>query len=103
MNRAAVAVAAAAFIALSPLIVLLVRGAREISSLPSLLPTAFLTVALALAACQGHQRLVDLLDNLARIGVSLSAEDLVRINHIAPEGAAAGDRYPAAMMGMVGR
>jgi aryl-alcohol dehydrogenase-like predicted oxidoreductase len=51
----------------------------------------------------GTKRRKYLRENLAALGVSLSAEDLVRINQIAPDGAAAGDRYPAAMMGLVGR
>jgi aryl-alcohol dehydrogenase-like predicted oxidoreductase len=51
----------------------------------------------------GTKRREYLRENLAAVGVSLNAEDLVRINQIAPEGAAAGDRYPAAMMSLVGR
>jgi hypothetical protein len=35
--------------------------------------------------------------------VSLTPEDLARINQIAPEGIAAGERYPATMMEQVGR
>jgi aryl-alcohol dehydrogenase-like predicted oxidoreductase len=42
-------------------------------------------------------------ENLAALGVALSAEDLARINQIAPEGIAAGTRYPATMMGQLGR
>jgi aryl-alcohol dehydrogenase-like predicted oxidoreductase len=51
----------------------------------------------------GTKRREYLRENLAALGVSLSDEDLWRIEGIAPKGAAAGDRYPAAMMGQVGR
>jgi aryl-alcohol dehydrogenase-like predicted oxidoreductase len=51
----------------------------------------------------GTKRREYLRQNLAALGVSLSAEDLRRIEAVAPKGAAAGDRYPAAMMGLVGR
>ena len=51
----------------------------------------------------GTKRREYLRENLAALGVPLSEDDLWRIDAIAPKGAAAGDRYPAAMMGLVGR
>jgi aryl-alcohol dehydrogenase-like predicted oxidoreductase len=42
-------------------------------------------------------------ENLAALGVSLSGADLRRLDGIAPRGAAAGPRYPEAMMALVGR
>lgn len=40
---------------------------------------------------------------LGALDVTLTAEDLRRIDEVAPKGAAAGDRYPASMMGLVNR
>jgi aryl-alcohol dehydrogenase-like predicted oxidoreductase len=51
----------------------------------------------------GTKRRRYLSDNLAALGVSLSAADLARLEEIAPKGAAAGERYTAAMMELVGR
>jgi aryl-alcohol dehydrogenase-like predicted oxidoreductase len=51
----------------------------------------------------GTKRRKYLHDNLAALNVTLTAEDLRRIDEVAPKGAAAGERYPAAMMGLVGR
>jgi aryl-alcohol dehydrogenase-like predicted oxidoreductase len=51
----------------------------------------------------GTKRRAYLEDNVAAINVELTAEDLRRIAEIAPQGAAAGTRYPEAMMGMVNR
>ncbi|MEZ0390149.1 MAG: aldo/keto reductase [Verrucomicrobium sp.] len=51
----------------------------------------------------GTKRRSYLEDNLKALEVELSERDLARIGEIAPQGAAAGTRYPEAMMGMVGR
>jgi aryl-alcohol dehydrogenase-like predicted oxidoreductase len=49
----------------------------------------------------GTKRRKYLEDNLGALDVSLSREDLARIDEIAPKGAAAGLRYPEAMMSLV--
>ena len=49
----------------------------------------------------GTKRRTYLEENLAALDVELTAEDLDRINQIVPQGAAAGTRYPKAMMKMV--
>ena len=51
----------------------------------------------------GTKRRKYLLENLKALEIRLSAEDLRRIEELAPKGAVAGDRYPAAMMGYIGR
>ncbi len=51
----------------------------------------------------GTKRRKYLEENVAALGVTLSADDLGRIDAIFPAGAAAGTRYPAAMMGSVAR
>jgi len=51
----------------------------------------------------GTKRRAYLEENLAAANVELTADDLRRIDEIAPQGAAAGTRYPEAMMGMVNR
>ena len=42
-------------------------------------------------------------ENVGALKVQLTAEDLERIDEVAPHGAAAGSRYPEAMMGTVNR
>ena len=42
-------------------------------------------------------------ENVGALKVQLTAEDLARIDEVAPHGAAAGTRYPEAMMGTVNR
>ncbi|MFP5260626.1 MAG: aldo/keto reductase [Blastocatellia bacterium] len=49
----------------------------------------------------GTKRRSYLEENVAAAGVKLTTEDLSRINDIAPQGAAAGTRYPEAMMQFV--
>lgn len=49
----------------------------------------------------GTKRVSYLLENLGALAVKLTATELARIDAILPQGAAAGDRYPAAMMQMV--
>jgi aryl-alcohol dehydrogenase-like predicted oxidoreductase len=51
----------------------------------------------------GTKRRTYLAENLGAADVTLTAEDLRQIDEVAPKGAAAGERYPAAMMGMVNR
>jgi aryl-alcohol dehydrogenase-like predicted oxidoreductase len=51
----------------------------------------------------GTKRRRYLLDNLKAVDVQLTPEEQRRIEEIAPKGAGAGDRYPAAMMGYIGR
>jgi len=46
----------------------------------------------------GTRRRTHLEENVAALEVSLSAEELAEIDRIAPQGAAAGSRYPEAMM-----
>ncbi len=50
----------------------------------------------------GTKRLPYLEENLAAVEVTLSPDDLARLDEIAPPGAAAGDRYPERGMKMVG-
>jgi aryl-alcohol dehydrogenase-like predicted oxidoreductase len=56
-----------------------------------------------IVALFGTKRRQYLRENLDTRKVSLTPQDLRRIDEVAPRGAAAGERYPAAMMGLVGR
>jgi len=51
----------------------------------------------------GTKRRQYLEENLGALGVRLSAEDLARLDAACPRGAAAGPRYPEAMMQLLGR
>jgi aryl-alcohol dehydrogenase-like predicted oxidoreductase len=51
----------------------------------------------------GTKRRTYLLENLKALEITLTADDLRRIEELAPKGAVAGDRYPAPMMGYIGR
>jgi aryl-alcohol dehydrogenase-like predicted oxidoreductase len=51
----------------------------------------------------GTKRRKYLEENVGALDVTLTAEDLRRIDEVAPKGAAAGLRYPEAMMASVGR
>ena len=51
----------------------------------------------------GTKRRKYLEENVGAVNVELTAEDLRRIDEVAPKGAAAGTRYPEAMMASVGR
>jgi aryl-alcohol dehydrogenase-like predicted oxidoreductase len=51
----------------------------------------------------GTKRRTFLEENAGAVDVKLSVADLRRIKEVAPHGAAAGERYPEAMMKMVGR
>ena len=49
----------------------------------------------------GTKRVQYLEENIAALNVQLSADELAQLDEIAPKGAAAGSRYPAAMMASV--
>ena len=51
----------------------------------------------------GTKRRTYLEENVAALAVELTADDLARIEEVAPKGVAAGERYPAAAMGSIGR
>jgi aryl-alcohol dehydrogenase-like predicted oxidoreductase len=51
----------------------------------------------------GTKRRKYLEENVGALEVKLSAEDLKRIDEVAPKGAASGGRYPAALMGSLNR
>jgi aryl-alcohol dehydrogenase-like predicted oxidoreductase len=51
----------------------------------------------------GTKRRKYLEENVAALDVQLTADDLARIEEIAPKGVAAGERYPAAAMSSIGR
>jgi aryl-alcohol dehydrogenase-like predicted oxidoreductase len=51
----------------------------------------------------GTKRRKYLRENLEALKIRLAADDLRRIEELAPKGAVAGDRYPAAMMNFIGR
>jgi aryl-alcohol dehydrogenase-like predicted oxidoreductase len=51
----------------------------------------------------GTKRRKYLEENVAALDITLSEDDLRRIDEVAPRGAAAGTRYPEAMMGAVNR
>jgi aryl-alcohol dehydrogenase-like predicted oxidoreductase len=51
----------------------------------------------------GTKRRATLEENAAAAAIALTAEELAAIEAIAPKGVAAGERYPAAMMPLVGR
>ncbi len=42
-------------------------------------------------------------ENVGALDVELSPDDLARLEEVAPKGAAAGARYPPAMMNLLGR
>jgi len=51
----------------------------------------------------GTKRRTYLEENVAAVSITLTPEDLAAINAAAPQGAAAGPRYPAHMMARVNR
>jgi aryl-alcohol dehydrogenase-like predicted oxidoreductase len=51
----------------------------------------------------GTRRRTYLEENVAALEVTLSADDLKRIDEVAPKDVAAGGRYPAAMMASLNR
>ncbi len=56
-----------------------------------------------LAPIPGTKRQSYLEENAAAVEITLTPDDLARIDAFAPRGVAAGERYPAAMMGSVNR
>jgi len=78
--------------------------AREKGCTPAQLALAWtLAVGEDIVPIPGTKRRAYLEENIAAMDIALSADDLRRIDEIAPQGAAAGTRYPEAMMGMVNR
>jgi aryl-alcohol dehydrogenase-like predicted oxidoreductase len=51
----------------------------------------------------GTKRRKYLEENVAALDVELTADDMARIEEVAPKGVAAGERYPAAAMSSIGR
>lgn len=86
----------------------LVRKIEEIAAEKGCTP-AQLALAWVLAQGEdvvpipGTKRRKYLEENVAALEVGLTREDLRRIDEVAPRGAAAGSRYPRAMMAMVNR
>jgi len=78
--------------------------AREKGCTPAQLALAWvLSRGKEITAIPGTKRRRYLEENLAALDVRLGADDLARIDEIAPWGAAAGTRYPEAAMGLLGR
>src|SRR5713101_1939162 len=78
--------------------------AREKGCTPGQLALAWLLAqGQDLIPIPGTKRRKYLEENAAAESVTLTAEDLRRIDEVAPHGAASGLRYPEAMMKMVGR
>jgi aryl-alcohol dehydrogenase-like predicted oxidoreductase len=84
----------------------LVKRVGEMARAKSCTP-AQLALAWVLAQGQdivpipGASRIAHLEENIAALDVSLTPDDLARINEIAPQGAAAGERYPERGMKVV--
>ena len=80
------------------------RLAAEKGCTPSQLALAWvLAQGNDLVPIPGTKRRQFLEENVGAIHVTLTRADLERINEIAPKGAAAGDRYPAESMKLIGR
>ncbi len=78
--------------------------AREKSCTPSQLALAWvLAQGEDMVPIPGSSRVPHLEENLAALEVSLSPEDLARINEVAPQGVAAGERYTEGGMKVVNR
>ncbi len=78
--------------------------AREKQCTPSQLALAWvLSRGTDIIPIPGTRRSKYLHENLGALGITLSANDVARIDAAAPQGATAGERYPAAMMGRVGK
>jgi len=76
--------------------------AREKGCTPSQLALAWLLAqAPFVVPIPGTKRRKYLEENVGAINVRLSRDDLTRIDEVAPKGAAAGPRYPEAMMAFV--
>jgi aryl-alcohol dehydrogenase-like predicted oxidoreductase len=78
--------------------------AREKGCTPAQLALAWvLAQSEDIAPIPGTKRRKYLEENVGALNVKLTPEDLQRIDEIAPQGAAAGTRYPESMMSMVNR
>ena len=78
--------------------------AREKGCKPAQLALAWvLAQGEGMVPIPGSSHVPHLEENLAALDVSLSAEDLKRIDEVAPKGVAAGERYPAGGMKVVNR
>ncbi|HJQ27457.1 MAG TPA: aldo/keto reductase [Blastocatellia bacterium] len=78
--------------------------AREKGCTPAQLALAWtLAQGEEIVPIPGTKRRQYLEENVAAINLELTTDDLRRIDEIAPQGAAAGTRYPEALMGMVNR
>jgi aryl-alcohol dehydrogenase-like predicted oxidoreductase len=78
------------------------QSAAEKGCTPGQLALAWvLAQSTNIVAIPGTKRISYLEENVAALKVSLSAEDLRRIEQAAPRGTAVGDRYPAAIMRLI--
>jgi aryl-alcohol dehydrogenase-like predicted oxidoreductase len=78
--------------------------AREKGCNPAQLALAWvLAQGVDMIPIPGSSRVSHLEENLAALEISLNAEDLKRINEVAPKGAVAGERYPEGGMKVVNR
>ncbi len=78
------------------------RMARDRGCTPSQLALAWvLAQGEDLVPIPGTKRRTYLEENLGALDLTLSTEDLAKLDEISPRGAAAGERYPAAMMSVV--
>jgi len=84
------------------LVALIEKMARRKGCTPSQLALAWLLhQGDDIVPIPGTKRVQFLEDNVGAVGVTLTKEDLRRIDEIAPKGVAAGERYPAAGMATV--
>jgi aryl-alcohol dehydrogenase-like predicted oxidoreductase len=80
------------------------KMAMEKRCLPSQLALAWLLAqGEDIVPIPGTKHMRYLNENAASVDIQLSKEDLARLNSIFPYGAAAGNRYPQAMMNLLGR
>jgi aryl-alcohol dehydrogenase-like predicted oxidoreductase len=78
--------------------------AREKKSTPGQLALAWLLAqGQDIIPIPGTKRRAYLEENIGALQVKLTADDLRRIDEVAPHGAAAGERYPKVMMALVNR
>lgn len=75
--------------------------AAEKNCTPAQLAIAWLQQDDRIVPIPGTKRISYLLENVGALEVKLSLDDIARIDAVMPRGAAAGDRYPAALMQMV--
>ena len=75
--------------------------AAEKNCTPAQLALAWLQQDERIVPIPGTKRISYLLENVGALEVKLSLDDIARIDAVMPRGAAAGDRYPAALMQMV--